>query len=181
MDPYVNEAREFALWAHGSIGQTYDDLPYEVHLAEVVALVASVPHTKEMLAAAWNHDVLEDVRAITREAMAAKLGPVATGLVVEVTSVSSKADGPRAVRAARDRMHFAAASAQGQTIKLADLTANLRRAARLSPGFAKVYIPEKALLLPLLTAGDATLRRLATEALQAALAHWNLTLPEQSA
>lgn len=180
MDPFVNEAREFALWAHGSIGQTYGDLPYEVHLEEVAALVASVPHTKEMLAASWNHDVLEDVSSVTRAVLAAKLGAATADLVVEVTGVSRKTDGPRSVRAALDRAHFAAASAQGQTIKLADVTANLRRASRLSPGFAKVYVPEKALLIPLLSAGDPALRQLANDALQAALALWHLTLPEQS-
>lgn len=178
MDPYVTEAREFALWAHGSIGQTYGDLPYEVHLDEVVQLIATVPHTREMLAAGWLHDVLEDVKAVTRQKLQARFGAETASLVSEVTAVSTKADGPRAVRIALDAAHYAAASPQGQTIKLADVTANLRRVSQLSSSFAAVYVPEKARLLSLLTTGEPELRMLALQALRDAANHWQLTLPK---
>lgn len=49
-------AREFAEAAHARIDQRrkYTGEPYIAHPAAVVELVRSVPHTDEMIAAAWH-------------------------------------------------------------------------------------------------------------------------------
>lgn len=55
-------AMRVATAAHEGIGQVrkYTGEPYINHPAAVAELVSSVPHTPEMLAAAWLHDTVED-------------------------------------------------------------------------------------------------------------------------
>jgi len=71
-----------------------------------------------------------------------------------LTDVSKPEDGNRAVRKARDREHTAAAPAEAQTIKLADLISNSRSIMAHDPAFAKTYLEEKRLLLAVMTKGD---------------------------
>ncbi len=78
-------------------------------------------------------------------------------LVHEVTDVSRKEHGNRAARKALDRQHLAAASPEGMTIKLADLISNTQSITQHDPNFAKVYMREKAELLPMLERGNADL------------------------
>ena len=58
----VDRARLFATAAHEAAGNVrkYTFEPYIVHPAEFVEILKGVPHTDEMLAAAWLHDVVED-------------------------------------------------------------------------------------------------------------------------
>ncbi|VDZ55823.1 bifunctional (p)ppGpp synthetase II/ guanosine-3',5'-bis pyrophosphate 3'-pyrophosphohydrolase [Serratia odorifera] len=58
----VERARRYATKAHAAIDQRrkYTNAPYIVHPQAVVEIVRSVPHTDEMLAAAWLHDTVED-------------------------------------------------------------------------------------------------------------------------
>ena len=61
-------AERFATAAHASIGQVrkYTGEPYPVHLAGVARRVGETPGCSEaMIAAAWLHDVLEDVPSVT--------------------------------------------------------------------------------------------------------------------
>ncbi|WP_052465132.1 hypothetical protein [Geoalkalibacter subterraneus] len=78
-------------------------------------------------------------------------------LVEMLTDVSRPGDGNRATRKAIDRAHTAKASPQAQTIKLADLIDNSRSIVERDPGFAKVYLKEKSLLLEVLQQGDPKL------------------------
>lgn len=80
--------------------------------------------------------------------------------------VSRPKDGNRAVRKAKDRAHLARASAEGKSIKLADLVSNTRSIVAHDPNFSVVYLREKRALLPFLTEGDAGLFALATELAQ---------------
>src|ERR1700719_3147112 len=74
-DVFVERARIFATAAHTAVKQTrkYTHEPYINHPAAVVKLVASVPHTPEMLAAAWLHDVVEDT-GVTLKILDAEFG-----------------------------------------------------------------------------------------------------------
>src|SRR5580704_307796 len=56
------QARKFATAAHARVDQKrkYTNAPYITHPAAVVEIMRSVPHTEEMLAAAWLHDTVED-------------------------------------------------------------------------------------------------------------------------
>lgn len=58
----IEFASKFATVAHASVGQTYDNHPYEKHLREVVSVLLRFgEYDKTMLAAGWLHDVVEDV------------------------------------------------------------------------------------------------------------------------
>jgi hypothetical protein len=82
-------------------------------------------------------------------------------LVEQLTDVSRPEDGNRAKRKAIDRAHTAKASPEAKTIKLADLIDNTRSIVELDPGFAKIYLVEKVLLLEVLQEGDAGLWEMA--------------------
>jgi guanosine-3',5'-bis(diphosphate) 3'-pyrophosphohydrolase len=151
-------ARAFATEAHARIGQVrkYTGEAYINHPAAVVELVRSVPHTEEMLAAAWLHDTMEDTGAKLGD-LADLFGDAVAGLVEMLTDVSKPQDGNRVVRKAMDLIHTAKATSRAKTIKLADLIDNSKSILERDPGFARVYIREKAALLEVLREGDPTL------------------------
>jgi (p)ppGpp synthase/HD superfamily hydrolase len=157
-------AREFATRAHASIDQRrkYTNEPYIVHPVAVAEIVRSVPHTVEMIAAAYLHDVVEDTPATIAE-IENEFGRSVAELVGWLTDVSVPSDGNRAARKAKDLAHTAAAPAQAKTIKLADLIDNTRTIERHDPGFWRVYRVEKIRLLEVLKEGDATLWKRAAE------------------
>jgi hypothetical protein len=59
------------------------------------------------------------------------------------------------------RVNTAAAPAEAQTIKLADLCSNSKSIMEHDPAFAKTYLEEKRLLLAVMTKGDPGLHALA--------------------
>ena len=154
----VERARVFATAAHAAVGQVrkYTFEPYIVHPTEVASIVATVPHTNEMLAAAYLHDTVEDT-GVSIVDIQKEFGNEVASLVSWLTDVSKPEQGNRAVRKAIDREHTAMAPAAAQTVKLADLIANSRSILAHDPAFAKVYLEEKRMLLEVLTRGDATL------------------------
>jgi len=158
----VERARVFATAAHAAVGQVrkYTFEPYIVHPAEVASIVRSVPHTDEMVAAAWLHDTVEDT-GVTIEVIRAEFGTGVAELVGWLTDVSRPEHGNRAHRKALDRAHSAMAPAEAQTVKLADLIANTRSIMAHDEAFAKTYLEEKRLLLEVMTKGDATLMAIA--------------------
>lgn len=163
----VERAREFATMKHNEIGQVrkYTGEPYICHPEAVVALVKTVPHTDEMLAAAWLHDTVEDTNCSFSE-LERLFGSDVASLVEMLTDVSKPEDGNRAVRKAIDRAHTATATPEAKTIKLADLLDNSVSIIDNDPRFAKVYMKEKELLLEVLTEGDPTLWKTAQSILQ---------------
>lgn len=172
MNPNVDDARDFAVAAHGAAGQLYNRLPYRVHLEEVVALLEGVTNDPAMRAAGWLHDSLEDLpEQVTFETLSTRFGVETAELVREVSKVSRPSDGNRAVRVAKDLEHYSRASPRGKTVKLADVTANLRRVKDLPLSFARVYVLEKATLVDRLRGGDPALLAAALVALKDAQAY----------
>jgi (p)ppGpp synthase/HD superfamily hydrolase len=167
----VSRARAFAAHAHRAIDhkRKYTGEDYIVHSAEVAAIVATVPHTDEMLAAAWLHDTVEDT-GVAIETIRAEFGPIVAMYVADLTDVSTPDLGNRAVRKAIDLAHTAKACADAKTIKLADLLSNTASIVEHDPGFARVYLKEKSAMLAVLTDGDATLLARAKATLSAGLA-----------
>ncbi|MFU0503636.1 HD domain-containing protein [Pseudaminobacter sp. NGMCC 1.201702] len=163
-DDLCDRALEFATKAHESINQRrkYTGEPYIVHPIAVAEIVKTVPHTPEMIAAAYLHDVVEDT-AVTIEEIEAEFGKEVADLVGWLTDVSKPQDGNRRARKAIDREHSAKAPAEAQTIKLADLIDNTKAIKPHDPGFWKVYRREKHELLEVLTRGDRTLWQRAQE------------------
>lgn len=149
-------ALEFARKAHEGQVRKYTGEPYINHPIEVARIVSTVPHTDEMLAAAYLHDVVEDCGFSFPEIFH-RFGEVVGKYVYWLTDVSMHSDGNRAQRKAIDRAHLALAPAAAQTIKLADLIDNTRTIADRDPKFWEVYRLEKIALLDVLTKGDMAL------------------------
>lgn len=157
--PLTVRALVFATNAHCSIGQRrkYTDEPYIVHPIAVADIISTLHCRPEMIAAAYLHDVVEDT-PVTLAEIVAEFGDDVGSLVSELTDVSKPGDGNRAARKAADRQHIAQASADGQTIKLADLIDNSHSITAHDPGFAARYMREKRALLEVMVRGDARLR-----------------------
>lgn len=156
MSDLVRRAYLIAEKAHSGQVRKYTGEPYISHPQAVCDNVKSVSHTEEMLAAALLHDVVEDTPTSIAD-IEAEFGTCVASLVEQLTDVSRKEDGNRAVRKAIDREHLAKASAEAKTIKLADLIDNSLSIIRHDTGFAKVYMKEKKELLSVLKEGDKTL------------------------
>ena len=158
MERLVSRAAEFAKGAHEAIGQRrkYTGEAYIYHPAAVAGLVESVPHTQEMLAAAWLHDVFEDT-SVPLHVIEDEFGIGVAALVEMLTDVSCANHGLRSHRKAIDREHTAKASPAAKTIKLADLIDNTKSIVQHDPKFAVTYLAEKKLLLEVLREGDKTL------------------------
>jgi guanosine-3',5'-bis(diphosphate) 3'-pyrophosphohydrolase len=169
MTELETRARLFATAAHAAVGQLrkYTHEPYIVHPAEVAKIVRSVPHTEVMLAAAWLHDTVEDT-GVSIELIRAEFGSEVSDLVGWLTDVSRPDHGNRAARKAVDRAHTAAAPAEAQTVKCADLCSNTRSIAAHDPKFAETYLVEKRQLLEVMTKAEPAALRLAQEALDSA-------------
>ena len=152
----LDKAIQFATKAHEGQTRKYTGEPYIVHPLSVMEIVKTVDHTEEMLMAAVLHDTVEDTD-VTLQDIDREFGPVVAQLVEELTDVSKPEDGNRAFRKGLDRDHSAQASAQGQTIKIADLLDNTKSITEHDEHFAKVYMKEKALLLQVFDKADKNL------------------------
>ncbi|NTY87996.1 bifunctional (p)ppGpp synthetase/guanosine-3',5'-bis(diphosphate) 3'-pyrophosphohydrolase [Serratia fonticola] len=157
-DTLAERARRYATKAHGAIDQRrkYTNDPYIVHPQAVMEIVSSVPHSEEMLAAAWLHDTVEDTPSTLAD-IESHFGPQVASLVAMLTNVSVGNAENRYQRKNRDRRHSANASPQAKTIKLADLIDNTRSLLQYDSHFAKTYLVEKQRLLEVLTEGDPQL------------------------
>jgi len=154
----VERARAFAWGAHSGIGQVrkYSGQPYAVHCADVVRIMlehAVTPITAEQIAAAWLHDVVEDTQ-VGLDTISLEFGREVADMVSDLTDISRPGDGNRRVRKQIDLEHSRQASAASQTVKLADLISNAPSITEHDPGFARVWLREKARLLDVLTKGD---------------------------
>lgn len=160
MNDLVERAYLFAAAAHYAVGQTrkYSGEPYIVHPVEVASIVKTVPHTEEMVAAAYLHDVVEDTE-VPLEVIIATFGPV-VGEYVHQLSDPPKGDSGlnRKARKALDVERLANAPAEVQTIKYADFISNTTSIVDRDPNFAPVYLREKQMFLAAMTKGDPTLR-----------------------
>lgn len=170
MADIVELARTFAIAAHEAVGQKrkYTGEPYWHHPANVALTVTTVTSNPLVVSAAWLHDTLEDTK-VTEATIRGIFGNRVAELVLWLTDVSRPEDGNREARKERDRQHIAKAPADAKTIKLADLIDNSRSILDRDPGFAKVYLREKALLLDVLRDGDPMLWNIANKFVQEGL------------
>jgi len=152
----IRMAAIFATNAHEGQKRKYTNEPYIVHPITVAIAISQLNMASEVIAAAVLHDVIEDTDA-TYEDISREFGREVADLVMEVTDVSKSGDGNRKIRKEIDRQHLANASPEGQTIKLADLIDNTSSIVDGDPGFAKVYMAEKKLLLEVLKDGHPLL------------------------
>ncbi|MFP6901093.1 MAG: HD domain-containing protein, partial [Opitutales bacterium] len=127
MSDLVNRAAEFARKAHDRAGtpRKFTGEPYIVHPEAVAKIVASVTTDESTIAAAWLHDVVEDVEGVTIEEIADEFGQEVATLVKDLTNPCEKSDGDREKAAEENRRHTAQADPRAKTVKLADLIDNL--------------------------------------------------------
>ena len=143
-----NQALHFAVIAHDAVGQRrkYTDVPYIVHTIRVANIVHEFRGTKDMIAAAYLHDTVEDTN-VTMEDIQSNFGPDIAVIVEGLTDVSIPSDGNRELRKAIDRQHSADASYEAQFVKCADIIDNSSDISNMDPSFWKVYQREMKLLL----------------------------------
>ncbi len=157
----VQRASAFAAAKHAKQVRKYTGEPYWNHLHEVAQLVKNIAKSPaHVQAAAYLHDTVEDTDT-TNDEIKKHFGASVAKLVHEVTDQSKKTDGNRATRKEIDRKHLMGASREGATIKLADFVSNTKSIVKHDPHFAKVYLREKAAVLPHLAHGDPTLYKMA--------------------
>lgn len=155
------DAMQFARKVHRDQRRKYTEDPYEIHLAQVAGIVATVDSREEVLAIAWLHDTVEDQSVFLSELEDRFGATVATG----VRYLSDLEEGNRASRKAAARMRLAAAPAWVQSVKVADLISNTSSILQHDPKFAVTYLAEARLLLGVLTMADAGLVAIAREIL----------------
>ena len=155
----LRKARAFATKFHKGQKRKGTGEDYITHPAGLVRLLRGVPHSDNMLAAAWLHDTVEDTNATFAD-VRAQFGVEVLGLVKELTKVDIE-NSTRDTRHQDDLKRLGAASAEAQTVKLADIIHNTQNVREVDPLFADVYLAEKAKVLDVLTKGDATLMKVA--------------------
>ncbi len=147
----------FAREVHRDQRRKYSGNLYADHLAEVAGIVATVSQDPDAIAAAWLHDCMED-QGVKEEDIRLRFGDrVAYGVVM----LSDLESGNRAARKLASRKRLADAEPWVQTIKVADLISNTSSIVIHDPGFARVYLEEKRLLLDVLAKADPRLQEIA--------------------
>lgn len=149
----IKSASDFAAEAHHGHLRKFTGEPYWNHLHEVATTLRQYGATPEVIAAGYLHDTLEDTK-VTHRQLVNSFGTFITDLVVQVTDVSRpdsgntpESEGNRTLRKAIDRQFVAGASWKGQMIKCADMLSNTADIVQHAIGFARIYIPEKGLLI----------------------------------
>lgn len=153
------QALEFATRAHGDQQRKYTMEPYVEHVKRVAETVRTVPHTPEMIAAAYLHDVVEDT-PVTIEEVEERFGKKVASLVHELTDEYIKEKYPhlnRKHRKEREVKRQAEMSPEAKTIKLADVIDNTLDIVRNDRHFARKYLPEMDALTKVLKEGDPVL------------------------
>lgn len=145
----IARARMYAADAH--LGQTrkYTGDPYIVHPIAVAEMVRRHGGTDTMIAAALLHDVIEDTDR-TYGNILYNFGVDVAELVLELTDRYTKEAYPdknRKWRKSKEADRLATVSAEARIIKWCDLADNTSTIVEHDPGFAKVFLREKAELL----------------------------------
>lgn len=153
----MERAKQFAHEAHDSIKQVrkYDLSPYWTHTDAVAAQVAASGGDEDMVCAAENHDVLEDVFPLNPYYSEVKIrelfGDTVANYVIELTDVFTKENYPdknRTERKALECNRLSKISKGAKLIKICDLIHNTGSIVENDKGFAKTYLKEKLAILP---------------------------------
>ena len=153
------EALKFATEAHGDQQRKFTEEPYIEHPKRVAEIVRSVRHTREMICAAYLHDVVEDT-PVEIEEIRSRFGERVAQLVEELTDEYMKVNYPHLNRRARKKKEVerqALMSPEAKTIKLADVIDNTPDIVQNDPGFARKYLYEMEALTRVLIEGDKDL------------------------
>lgn len=152
----VVNAKDYATWAHAQAGNTRKFVggPYISHPAEVAEFVSRFTDDPVAIAAAWLHDVIEDAGR-TKAELVDRFGDEVGETVWWLSDDPAIMNLPRAERLELNVTRLAAAPARVHLVKGGDIWSNSRNIAERSPRFARVYLPEKARVLTVLTRAPA--------------------------
>jgi len=159
MSNLISRAVQFADQAHDGQVRKFSGVPYIAHPMEVMQIVRGVCSDDDVLAAAVLHDVIEDCK-VTYTDLVIEFNERVARLVYQVTNAADKSDGDRMSRAYINRTILSNASAEAQTIKLADIISNLgtiELAFECDPVWAAMYLEEKIDTINVLTRGNIQL------------------------
>jgi (p)ppGpp synthase/HD superfamily hydrolase len=147
MADLIARAAEFARKAHYGQVRKWTNDPYFNHVAEVAGLVKDFHLDEEVQAAAYLHDTIEDCGRTFFD-LNHEFGGRVAHLVLQVSDRSRPDDGTRYVRKSLiDLQYLKGSEPDAQSLKCCDLISNTKDVAKNSPGFARVYLPEKRALL----------------------------------
>ena len=164
----LTEGLMFASVVHKNQKRKYNGEPYINHCIEVSAILQQAAHVDiEMTLAALLHDTVEDCD-VSLDEIKQRFGENVAQLVSDLTDVSKSTDGNRENRTQKNLEHSAKTSYRAKTVKLADIISNVRNVVKLSPSFARIYLPEKNRLLQVLSDSDPTLYQLALKTVKIA-------------
>lgn len=144
MDSVVARAELMAVTGHDAIGQKrkFTDLPYHTHCRKVAELVAEHTSDKDIIAAGWVHDLLEDT-GVTSTHIATHLGNHVAMLVLGVTKYNAYGDNEH-LNLLHEIGRFIEADEDVCLLKLCDIRANV---ADMSPmadiEFIAEWVPKK--------------------------------------
>lgn len=153
------EALEFAREAHADQKRKYSLEPYIEHPKRVANLVKTIPHSSEMICAAYLHDVVEDT-SVDLEEIENQFGNKVATLVDELSDHFTKEEYPhlnRKQRKEKEVKRQAEISTDAKTIKLADVIDNTMDIVRNDKNFARKYVREMDALVNVLKEGNPEL------------------------
>lgn len=145
----IERAEYLARKLHGEQERKYTGESYFVHVYNVAKRVAKIDNRPELVAAAFLHDSVEDTD-ITVDEIGQIFGAEVAGLVYDLTDHFTKENYPnmnRAKRKSLEAVRLGSISDDAKLIKLCDLADNTSSIVEHDPGFAKIYLKEKADIL----------------------------------
>lgn len=146
-DLVLRAAKTAAILHEGQTRKYGIKLPYIIHPIRVAGMIAIHPDsTREMVAAAYLHDVLEDCDFEPVDLMNA-FGSEVFDLVESLTNPSKGSPLSRYERKRMDREHVAQISDKAKLIKLVDRIDNLWDLTQAPDDFLELYLRESRLLL----------------------------------
>lgn len=149
MSSLVERAEYIARRVHDGQFRKYTREPYFLHVYNVARRVAKIDNRPELIAAAFLHDSVEDTD-LTIEEVGEMFGLEVAELVYDLTDHFTKENYPnmnRAKRKSLEAVRLGTISNDAKLIKLCDLADNTSSIVEHDPGFAKIYLKEKADIL----------------------------------
>lgn len=146
MNDIAQEAYFFAERYHRGQKRKYTGDPYLNHCIAVARLVGNKVSDQEIICAAYLHDTLEDTTA-RYEDLVQNFGVRVARMVGELTDEFTSKQYPlinRRERKLLEKERIATISDDAKLVKWADMTDNLKDISENAPGFAVVYLREKA-------------------------------------
>jgi (p)ppGpp synthase/HD superfamily hydrolase len=160
----IIHAIQFAEEAHRDQKRKYSNEPYLIHLLSVAKMVSCATLDKalelqreEIIIAAILHDVVEDTN-VTSEDIGLAFGSSICRIVQELTDPPLVA-GNREKRKGLSRERLRLSCHATKIIKCADIIDNVHSIVACDPKFAKVFLEEIGMLIPLLETPRSSLHR----------------------